>query len=106
LWDRTKDGTTVFTDGTTLSQLMQPGGEFEIPENYIRSSLVQPQKQIVQGYTGAMPSFQGQLKERQIDALVLMLKNLDKLVDEQGNILESPDLGNETPEEGVTDENG
>ena len=110
LWDRTKSGTTAFTNGTTMSQLMQPGGEFEIPENYIRTSLVQPQKQVVQGYAGAMPSFQGQLKERQIDALVLMIKNLDSLVgtvvDDQGNILENPDLGDETSEEGTTDDNG
>ena len=106
LWDRTKSGTTVFTNGTTMAELMQPGGEFEIPENYIRTSLVQPQKQIVQGYAGAMPSFQGQLKERQIDALVLMIKNLESLVDDQGNILENPDLGDETSEEGATDDNG
>ena len=38
------------------------------------------------------PTFKGQLKERQIDALVLMLKNHDKLVDEQGNLIENPDL--------------
>jgi hypothetical protein len=54
---------------------------------------VQPQRHIVQGFTGAMPSFQGQLKERQIDAMVLMMKHLDKLVDADGNIIENPDLG-------------
>ena len=106
LWDRTVAGTTVFTDGTTLKQLQVAGAEFEESENYIRSSLVQPQRHIVQGYTGAMPTFQGQLKERQILALTLMLKDLDKLVDENGDIIESPDLGgdDEAPADETTDE--
>jgi hypothetical protein len=41
-----------------------------------------------------MPTFQGQLKQRQIDALILMLKNLDQLVDDQGNVIEEPNLDN------------
>jgi cytochrome c oxidase subunit 2 len=93
LWDRTLQGSTVFTDGSTLKQLQASGAEYEIPENYIRASLVQPQRHIVQGFTGAMPSFQGQLKERQVDAIVLMMKHLDTLVDADGNIIENPDLG-------------
>ena len=92
LWQRTKNGTTVFANGTTLKSLMGPGGEFEVPENYLRDSILNPQHYIVQNYTGVMPTFKGQLKERQIDALVLMLKNMDQLVDEQGNPIESPDL--------------
>ena len=71
---------------------MGPGGEFEVPENYLRDSILNPQHYIVQNYTGVMPTFKGQLKERQIDALVLMLKNMDQLVDEQGNPIESPEL--------------
>lgn len=93
LWERTKNGTTAFTDGSTLADHMRPGGEFEVPENYIRDSILNPQHYIVQNYLGAMPTFKGQLKERQIDALVLMIKNMDRLVDEQGNPIESPDLG-------------
>ena len=92
LWERTKNGTTVFADGSTLKDHMGPGGEFEVPENYLRDSILNPQHHIVQNYTGAMPTFKGQLKQRQIDALVLMLKNHDKLVDEQGNLIENPDL--------------
>ena len=92
LWERTKNGTTVFTDGTTLKDHMGPGGEFELPENYLRDSILNPQHYIVQNYMGAMPTFKGQLKERQIDALVLMIKNMDRLVDDQGNVIETPDL--------------
>ena len=93
LWDRTIKGDTVFTNGQTLAELERPGQEYEIPENYIRSSIIEPQRHVVQGFAGAMPSFQGQLKERQVDALVLMMKHLDKLVDDDGNIIEDPDLG-------------
>jgi len=93
LWDRTMKGTTVFADGSTLADHSGAGGEFEVRENYIRDSILNPQHYIVQNYTGSMPTFKGQLKERQIDALILMLKNLDRLVDEQGNPIESPDLG-------------
>ncbi|MCH2137909.1 MAG: cytochrome c oxidase subunit II [Phycisphaerales bacterium] len=93
LWDRTVNGTTEFTNGQSVGDLSGPGGEYELAENYIRSSIVQPQRHVVQGFTGAMPSFQGQLKERQIDALVLMMKHLDQVVDADGNIIESPNLG-------------
>ncbi|MDP7029431.1 MAG: cytochrome c oxidase subunit II [Phycisphaerales bacterium] len=92
LWDRTRKGTTVFTNGQDLKDLAGPGGEFEVPENYLRDSILNPQRHIVQNYTGSMPTFKGQLKERQIDALVLMIKNLDRLVDEQGVPIENPDL--------------
>ncbi len=93
LWDRTVNGTTEFTNGQSVGDLSGPGGEYELAENYIRSSIVQPQRHVVQGFAGAMPSFQGQLKERQIDALVLMMKHLDQVVDADGNIIENPNLG-------------
>ena len=91
LWDRAKTGQTVFTDGTTLEDYMGDGGEYELPENYIRESILNPGKYLVENYTNVMPNnFAGQLKPRQIDALVLMMKHLDELVDEDGNIIEVP----------------
>ncbi|MDG2095076.1 MAG: cytochrome c oxidase subunit II [Phycisphaerales bacterium] len=92
LWDRTVNGETRFQNGQQLSDLIGPGKEYEMPEDYIRSSILNPQAHIVQNYAGAMPSFQGQLKERQVTALVLMMKYLDRLVDEEGNPIQSPDL--------------
>lgn len=92
LWERTEKGETVFTNGQKLSSLVGPGKEFGIPEDYIRNSILDPQHLVVQNYTGAMPSFQGQLKERQITALILMLKYLDRLVDTEGNPILSPNL--------------
>ena len=97
LWERTKTGETVFKDGRRLADLMGPGKQFEQPEDYIRDSILVPQSHIVQNYTGAMPSFQGQLKERQVLSLVLMMKYLDRLVDDQGNRIESPDLNELDP---------
>ena len=92
LWERTKSGSTVFKDGTKLSDLIGPGKTYEQPEDYIRDSILMPQSHIVANYAGAMPSFQGQLKERQVHSLVLMMKYLDRLVDDNGNRIESPSL--------------
>jgi len=50
-----------------------------------------PQKHIVQGYLGSMPSFQGQLKEKQITAMIEMFKHLDELTDANGNITVNKD---------------
>ncbi len=91
LWDRTTSGRTVFTDGSQMSDHDGEGGQYQLPENYIRESLLKPQQHIVQGYTGGMPSFQGQLKERQITAVIEMFKHLDELVDENGRILVNRD---------------
>ena len=91
LWDRTKDGKTVFTDGTSLSEYMSEGGAYELPENYLRESILNPGKVLVENYANVMPNnFASQLKPRQVEALVLMMKHLDELVDENGNIIEAP----------------
>lgn len=83
LWDRVQNGDTVFTDGTTLKDYMGEGGEYEVPENYIRESILNPGKLIRENYANVMPNnFASQLKPRQVEALVLMMKNLDKLTEE------------------------
>jgi cytochrome c oxidase subunit 2 len=91
LWDRVKSGDIGFTSGEILSNLLGENTTYGEPENYIRTSLVNPQKHIVKGYLGAMPSFQGQLKEKQISAIIEMFKHLDELTDEAGNITVNPD---------------
>lgn len=106
LWDRTVNGKTNFQNGQNISDVIGPGKEFEMPEDYIRNSILNPQAHIVQNYAGAMPSFQGQLKERQVTALVLMMKHLDRLVDENGNPIESPDLSDIGNESGGVQETG
>ena len=91
LWERSTSGSTVFTDGTTLKDYMGSGGEYQMPENYIRDSILNPGKNLVENYTNVMPNnFASQLKPRQVEALVLMMKHFDELVDEDGNIIEPP----------------
>jgi cytochrome c oxidase subunit II len=45
-------------------------------ESYIRESIVDPNKKIVQGYQPLMPSFQGQMTEEQIYELIAYIKSL------------------------------
>jgi cytochrome c oxidase subunit 2 len=45
-------------------------------EGYIRESIVDPDKKIVQGYQPLMPSFEGQLTEEQIYELIAYIKSL------------------------------
>jgi len=86
LWDRVNKGAVKFTSGESLSSLLGSMTEYGVPENYIRASILDPQKHIVQGFLGAMPSFQGQLKDKQITAIIEMFKNLEDLTDADGNI--------------------
>jgi cytochrome c oxidase subunit 2 len=86
MWQRTEEGTTVFTDGTTLADLVGPGRMYETPEDYMMQSIVNPQEKIVANYTGAMPTFQGLLKPREILAIVQFMKRLDEFeLDDKGN---------------------
>ena len=91
LWDRVKKGDIAFTSGEKLSNLMGDATTYGIPENYIRQSLLDPQGHIVMGYLGSMPSFQGQLKDKQITAIIEMFKHLDEITDAEGNITVNPD---------------
>ena len=56
----------VFDDGSSAT----------IDDNYIRNSILEPQSQIVAGYQGVMPTYQGVLNDRELDALIAFLKTL------------------------------
>ena len=56
----------VFDDGSSAT----------IDDNYIRNSILEPQSQIVAGYQGVMPTYQGVLNGRELDALIAFLKTL------------------------------
>lgn len=46
-------------------------------ENYIRDSILNPNKDIVKGFPkGVMPTFQGQLNENELNALIEYIKTL------------------------------
>jgi cytochrome c oxidase subunit 2 len=53
------------------------GSRAVVDENYIRDSILNPAHHIVANYTNGMPTFKGQLDDRQILALVLAIRNLD-----------------------------
>ncbi len=53
------------------------GSQAMVDENYIRESILNPQTKIVAGYQNIMPTFQGLLKEREVDALIAYLKTLE-----------------------------
>jgi len=57
--ERMKDGSTVIVD-----------------ENYLRESILEPQAKITEGYSPVMPTYQGVLRNEEIDALVAYLKSL------------------------------
>jgi cytochrome c oxidase subunit 2 len=63
------------------------GSDVVVDENYVLNSIINPNGQLVEGYAPAMPTFKGQLKPRELTALVEFIKRLDDVVDESGNVL-------------------
>jgi cytochrome c oxidase subunit 2 len=58
------------------TETMSDGKQVEVDENYVRESLMHPQAKIVQGYPGSMPSFEGALKDKDVDAIIAFLKTV------------------------------
>lgn len=50
------------------------GTQVMVDDNYIRESILQPQLKVVKGMPPVMPSFQGQLNDKQIAALIEFIK--------------------------------
>ena len=57
---------------------LQGGGTVKMDEDYIRESIMKPQAKIHAGFPPTMPSFEGQLKEREVQALIAYIKSLKK----------------------------
>jgi cytochrome c oxidase subunit II len=66
MWGSTRE----FADGSTLKVEGADG------ENYIRTSILEPNADIVAGFAPGMPSFQGQLSDEQIGALIEFIKTV------------------------------
>ena len=47
-----------------------------VDDNYIRQSILEPQKQVTKGYAPIMPTFQGRVSERDLLALIEFIKSL------------------------------
>ena len=73
---------------TSSVTLTIDGREVTVDENYIRKSILDPQADIVANMPGKMVTFQGQLSDLQIEALIEFIKHLDTVVDESGNPIE------------------
>jgi cytochrome c oxidase subunit 2 len=52
------------------------GSKVKMDENYIRESILAPQAKARPGYPPSMPSFEGQLKEKEIEGLIAFIKSL------------------------------
>jgi cytochrome c oxidase subunit 2 len=52
------------------------GSAVAVDENYVKESILNPMAKVVAGYPPVMPSFKGQLKDEQIDALIAYFKTL------------------------------
>ncbi|MBX9702727.1 MAG: cytochrome c oxidase subunit II [Silvanigrellaceae bacterium] len=62
-----------------LQNIVLPSGlkeQVKYDENYIRESILKPNSRVVEGYPSVMPSYQGQLSDKELDALVEYLKSL------------------------------
>ncbi|MEX1362894.1 MAG: c-type cytochrome, partial [Nannocystaceae bacterium] len=58
-------------------QQMTDKGQIDATDDYIRESILEPNAKIVAGYEGVnMPSYQGQLDDTQITALIEFMKTL------------------------------
>ena len=47
-------------------------------EEYLKESILYPQRKIVKGYQPVMPSYQGLLVDKEIDAIIEYIKELSK----------------------------
>ncbi len=56
------------------TETMQDGLVLTADENYLRESILQSQAKIVKGFPGVMPIFQGQLSDKQVNALIAFIK--------------------------------
>ena len=52
------------------------GSQVKIDDNYIRESIMKPNAQVVKGYAPVMPTFAGQLTEKQVNGLIDYIKSL------------------------------
>jgi cytochrome c oxidase subunit 2 len=57
---------------------LEDGRTVTADENYVRESILVPAAKVVSGFKPIMPSFQGQVSEDQLNALVAYVKSLSQ----------------------------
>ncbi len=60
--------------GTTAT--LAKGGTMPVDENFVRAHILNPKSLTIQGYDPVMPTYQGILNDKQLDALVAFIKSL------------------------------
>lgn len=55
---------------------LSDGSTVTVDENYVRESILNPKAKVVEGFQPIMPTFQGVLKDKDVDALVAYIKSL------------------------------
>lgn len=60
--------------GTTAT--LAKGGTMPVDENFVRTHILNPKSLTIQGYDPVMPTYQGILNDKQLDALVAFIKSL------------------------------
>jgi cytochrome c oxidase subunit 2 len=58
------------------TETMTDGQQVVVDENYIRTSIMEPQKMIVRSYEGIMPTYKGLLRERETLGVIEFIKTL------------------------------
>jgi len=64
----------LFGREATLSS----GDKVAVDENYIRESILDPRAKVAMGFQPVMPTYQGRIKDREIDALIAYIKSLNE----------------------------
>jgi cytochrome c oxidase subunit II len=64
--------------------LLEDGRTVTADENYVRESILEPAAKIVKGFQPVMPTFQGQVTDEQLNALVVYVKSLNQSPSGQG----------------------
>lgn len=65
-----------FKDVFGTQQALSDGSSVNVDENYLRESILEPQAKVRAGYKPVMPTYQGQLKDEEIAALIAYIKSL------------------------------
>jgi cytochrome c oxidase subunit 2 len=69
------------------------GSTVQVDENYVRNSILDPASQVVKGYQAVMPTFQGKVKDKEIDWIIAYLKSISKYYEEPQILPETEDTG-------------
>ena len=60
------------------TERLTSGQDVQVDDNYVRTSILNPHSQIVEGYTPIMPIFEGQINEETLLQLIAYIKSLSE----------------------------